>query len=213
VAKHAYFISFEGGEGVGKTTQIGRLKDYLINLGHEVLVTREPGGTPVGEAVRDVLLDKTLPAMHQDTELLLMFAARAEHVQTVILPALARGVWVLSDRFTDASYIYQGVGRGVGTARIEQLEGWVLRGFQPDLTFLLDMPVAAGMERVHSRGETDRFETENLEFFERIRRGYLFRADVYQQRYRIIDAQQDLDSVTMSINEALKNALFNHRDY
>jgi dTMP kinase len=210
VPKHAYFISFEGGEGVGKTTQIGRLKEYLVNLGHEVLVTREPGGTPVGEAVRDMLLDKTLPAMHQDTELLLMFAARAEHVQTVIFPALARGVWVLSDRFTDASYIYQGAGRGVDTARIEQLENWTLRGFRPDLTFLLDMPVAAGMERVHSRGETDRFEAENLEFFERIRRGYLSRADVYQQRYRVIDARQDLDSVTMAINEVLKNALLNH---
>ena len=201
------FISFEGGEGVGKTTQIQRLKEYLVSLRYEVLITREPGGTEVGEAIRQVLLDKTLPGMHQDTELLLMFAARAEHVQTVIYPALANGVWVLSDRFADASHVYQGTGRGVDAERIDQLERWALGDFQPDLTFLLDMPVAAGMKRVHTRGETDRFETENLDFFQRIRDGYLSRAKEFPERYRIIDAEQDLSVVTASINGALEKWL------
>jgi dTMP kinase len=145
--------------------------------------------------------------MHQDTELLLMFAARAEHVQTVIYPALANGVWVLSDRFADASHVYQGIGRGVDAERIDQLECWTLGDFQPDLTFLLDMPVAAGMKRVHTRGETDRFETENLDFFQRIRDGYLSRAKEFPERYRIIDAEQDLGVVTASINGALEKWL------
>jgi dTMP kinase len=205
--KSSRFISFEGGEGVGKTTQIERLKRHLVSLQHEVLITREPGGTEVGEAIRQVLLDKTLPGMHQDTELLLMFAARAEHVQTVIYPALADGIWVLSDRFADASHVYQGIGRGVDAERINQLERWTLGDFQPDLTFLLDMPVAAGMKRVHTRGETDRFETENLDFFQRIRDGYLSRAKEFPERYRIIDAEQDLGVVTASINGALEKWL------
>jgi dTMP kinase len=205
--KSSRFISFEGGEGVGKTTQIERLKRHLVSLQHEVLITREPGGTEIGEAIRQVLLDKTLPGMHQDTELLLMFAARAEHVQTVIYPALADGVWVLSDRFADASHVYQGIGRGVDAERIDQLECWTLGDFQPDLTFLLDMPVAAGMKRVHTRGETDRFETENLDFFQRIRDGYLSRAKEFPERYRIIDAEQDLSVVTASINGALEKWL------
>jgi dTMP kinase len=199
------FITFEGGEGVGKTTQIQRLKKHLTSLQHEVLITREPGGTKVGEAIRKVLLDKTLPGMHQDTELLLMFAARAEHVQTVIRPALAKGVWVLSDRFADASHVYQGAGRGVEAARIEQLERWTLGELQPDLTFLLDMPVTLGLERVHTRGATDRFEMENLEFFERIRDGYLSRAKAFRERYRVIDAEQDLETVTASIIGFLDN--------
>jgi dTMP kinase len=207
VSATSRFISFEGGEGVGKTTQIQRLKEYLVSLRYEVLITREPGGTEVGEAIRQVLLDKTLPGMHQDTELLLMFAARAEHVQTVIYPALANGVWVLSDRFADASHVYQGTGRGVDAERIDQLERWALGDFQPDLTFLLDMPVAAGMKRVHTRGETDRFETENLDFFQRIRDGYLSRAKEFSERYRIIDAEQDLSVVTASINGALEKWL------
>jgi dTMP kinase len=207
VSATSRFISFEGGEGVGKTTQIERLKRHLVSLQHEVLITREPGGTEIGEAIRQVLLDKSLPGMHQDTELLLMFAARAEHVQTVIYPALADGVWVLSDRFADASHVYQGIGRGVDAERINQLERWTLGDFQPDLTFLLDMPVAAGMKRVHTRGETDRFETENLDFFQRIRDGYLSRAKEFPERYRIIDAEQDLGVVTASINGALEKWL------
>ena len=197
------FITFEGGEGTGKTTQIQKLKEYLHSLKYEVLVTREPGGTEVGESIRQILLDKTLPAMHQDTELLLMFAARAEHVQKVIQPALEKGVWVLSDRFADASHVYQGAGRGVDATRIEQLESWTLGDFQPDLTFLLDMPVTTGLARVHARGATDRFETEDLAFFERIRAGYLSRAEAFPERYRVIDARQDLDKVTDSIREAL----------
>ncbi len=200
--KSSRFISFEGGEGVGKTTQIERLKRRLVSLQQKVLITREPGGTEIGEAIRQVLLDKALPGMHQDTELLLMFAARAEHVQTVVYPALADGVWVLSDRFADASHVYQGIGRGVDAARINQLERWTLGNFQPDLTFLLDMSVAAGMKRVHVRGETDRFEVENLGFFQRIRDGYLSRAKEFPERYRIIDAEQDLGAVTASINGA-----------
>jgi len=201
------FITFEGGEGVGKTTQIQRLKEYLVSLDCEVLITREPGGTKIGEAIRQILLDKTLPGMHQDTELLLMFAARAEHVQTVIYPALEDGVWVLSDRFADASHVYQGIGRGVDVERINKLERWTLGNFQPDLTFLLDMPVAAGMERVHARGEMDRFEIESLDFFQRIRDGYLSRAKKFPQRYRMIDAEQGLDAVTTSINRWLEQWL------
>jgi len=201
------FITFEGGEGVGKTTQIQRLKEYLVSLRYEVMVTREPGGTEIGEAIRQILLDKALPAMHQDTELLLMFAARAEHVQSVIYPALANGVWVLSDRFADASHVYQGIGRGVDAKRIDELERWTLGGFQPDLSFLLDMPAAVGLERVYTRGVTDRFETENLEFFERIRDGYLTRARVFRERFRIIDARQDIDSVTASITRSLEKWL------
>ncbi len=190
------FISFEGGEGVGKTTQIGRLATYLRERGVDVVVTREPGGTEVGEAIRGVLLDKSLPAMHADTELMLMYAARVEHVQRLIRPALAAGQWVLSDRFADASHVYQGVGRGLDPARIEALDDWSLQGFAPDRTILFDMPVEAGMARVRSRGATDRFEEETQAFFERVRQGYLDRVRRFPERFVVIDAAREIDEIT-----------------
>ncbi len=193
------FISFEGGEGVGKTTQIGRLAAFLRERGIDVVVTREPGGTEVGEAIRGVLLDKSLPAMHADTELMLMYAARVEHVQRLIRPALEAGQWVLSDRFADASHVYQGVGRGLDPARIEALDDWSLQGFAPDRTILFDMPVEAGMARVRSRGATDRFEEETLAFFERVRQGYLDRARRFPERFVVIDAAREIDEVTRDL--------------
>ncbi len=204
MAERGRFISFEGGEGVGKTTQIGRLADFLRQRGIEVVVTREPGGTPVGEAIRDVLLDKALPAMHADTELMLMYGARAEHVHKLIRPALERGQWVLSDRFADASHVYQGAGRGLDPARIDALDAWVLQGFAPDRTILFDMPVAQGMARVRSRGDTDRFEEEKQAFFERIRQGYLRRAAQFAERFVVVDAAREMDEVTATLIETVK---------
>lgn len=201
------FITFEGGEGVGKTTQIQRLADYLKTRGEDVVLTREPGGTQIGEAIRGILLDQQLPSMHQDTELLLMFAARAEHLQRVIFPALSEGKVVLSDRFTDASHVYQGVGRGIDGKKIEDLECWTLGSFQPDITFLLDMDVAAGMRRVRQRGELDRFEQEDLIFFENIRQGYLARARQYPERFVVINAAAALDQVEARITAAITERL------
>ena len=193
------FITFEGGEGAGKTTQLGRLLDYLSSRDVPAVATREPGGTDVGEAIRGILLDKTLPAMQGDTELLLMFAARVEHVKTLIQPALADGKWVISDRFVDASHVYQGAGRGVDEARLSALEQWCLGDFQPDLTILLDVPVEVGMERVRQRGEKDRFEEENRAFFQRVREAYLARASRYPERFVVVDATQDEDRVSQLI--------------
>jgi len=199
MATRGRFISFEGGEGVGKTTQIGRLAAFLRERGIDVVVTREPGGTEVGEAIRGVLLDKSLPAMHPDTELMLMYGARVEHVHKLIRPALEAGSWVLSDRFADASHVYQGVGRGLDPARIKALDDWSLQGFAPDRTILFDMPVEAGMARVRSRGATDRFEEEKLEFFERVRQGYLERAARYPERFVVINAAPPIDDVTRAM--------------
>ena len=198
------FISFEGGEGVGKTTQISRLAEYLRERGVDVLVTREPGGTEVGEAIRQVLLDKALPPMHPDTELVLMYAARAEHVRHLIEPALAAGQWVLSDRFADASHVYQGAGRGLGADRVDALDTWTLRGFAPDRTILFDMPVELGMARVRSRGGSDRFEEEKLEFFERVRQGYLKRAAMFPERFVVIDANRDIDTVAADLKSIVE---------
>jgi len=193
------FITFEGGEGGGKSTQIEKLADYLRARGVSVQVTREPGGTEVAEAIRRVLLDKSLPAMRADTELMLMFAARVEHVETLIKPALAGGDWVLSDRFADASHVYQGAGRGVDETRLDALHKWSLGDFEPDLTLLLDLPVELGMARVRQRGAKDRFEEEQTEFFERVRAGYLARAARFSQRFRVIDASDDIDTVARRI--------------
>lgn len=198
------FIVFEGGEGAGKTTQINRLADLLKESGIDFVQTREPGGTVVGEAVREILLDKNLPAMHSDTELLLMFAARAEHLQHKILPALAKGQWVVSDRFVDASYAYQGYGRGIDHDRLEVLENWVLQKLQPDLVIVLDIDVATGMQRVGKRGATDRFEEEQLDFFERVRAGYLDRAKKSPGRYAVLDASVDEQAVTEQLNSIMQ---------
>jgi dTMP kinase len=189
---------------VGKTTQITRLAEFLRHAGIDVVVTREPGGTQVAEAIRTVLLDKALPAMHADTELMLMYAARVEHVQHLIKPALAKGQWVLSDRFADASHVYQGAGRGVDPTRVDALDAWTLQGFAPDKTILFDMPVEQGMARVRSRGVADRFEEEKLEFFERVREGYLARARAFPDRFVVIDASQEMDTVTADLVEIVQ---------
>lgn len=197
------FITFEGVEGGGKTTNIHFIAERLKKEGKQILVTREPGGTDVGEAIRDILLSKKLPAMHQETELLLMFAARAEHLQKKILPALAQGVWVLCDRFTDASYAYQGGGRGIEIERIATLERWVQGECRPDYTFLFDLDAKTGLSRAKNRGETDRFEQEDIDFFNRIRAKYLQMAEQHSHRYRIINAEYDLLQVQGQISEKL----------
>ncbi|MGF1645223.1 MAG: dTMP kinase [Thiotrichales bacterium] len=202
--KPGYFISLEGGEGAGKTTQIEYLKAAIEAAGVEVVTTREPGGSAVGEAIRHLLLDRALPAMHPDTELLMMFAARAEHVHRVIKPALAAGRWVISSRFTDASFVYQGAGRGVAPERLQALADWTLEGFQPDLTFVLDLPVDTGMARVLARGAVDRFEAESVAFFERVREGYLRRVEAEPHRVKRIDATESVARVTENIMEHLR---------
>lgn len=205
--KRGKFIVFEGGEGAGKSTQINTLASLLQDSNIGFLQTREPGGTEVGERIRDVLLDKTLPGMHSDTELLLMFAARAEHLQHKILPALDEGKWVICDRFTDASYAYQGYGRGIALERIEHLEQWVQQGIQPDLVIILDLEVEAGLKRVSLRGDTDRFEEEKVEFFEKVRTGYLKRAEQYPERYLVLDAAETQKQVATQLTDALQSKL------
>jgi dTMP kinase len=190
------FITLEGGEGAGKSTVLNAVRDLLAADGRDVVVTREPGGTAAGEAIRGVLLD---PALHggiaPETELLLMFAARAQHVRETIAPALGAGRWVLSDRFTDASYAYQGGGRAQPLERIAELERWAADGLQPDLTLLLDLPVGIGLARARGRGPADRIELEAQDFFERVRAAYRARAAAQPARFRIIDASQPLDAV------------------
>jgi dTMP kinase len=193
----------EGIEGAGKSTQMDVVRDFLTGNGIALVVTREPGGTPLGESVRRLLLDPGNRGMFTDTELLLVFAARAEHLHQVIEPALAAGEWVLSDRFTDATFAYQGGGRGADTARIAVLEDWVQGGLRPDLTLLLDLPVESGMARIAERGEPDRFEREDAAFFERIREAYLQRAAVEPQRFRRIDASAAVETVSREVLEAV----------
>jgi dTMP kinase len=201
-ADSGLFISIEGGEGAGKSTVIAALSDLLSADGREVVLTREPGGTPEGEAIRAVLLD---PANHvvPEAELLLMFAARAQLVRRLIRPALARGAAVVADRFTDASYAYQGGGRGLDMGRIAELERWAA-GLKPDLTFLLDVGVAQGLARARARGgEPDRIEREREDFFERVRGVYLARAAAEPARFRVIDASQPADAVQAAVRETL----------
>lgn len=183
----AKFITFEGVDGAGKSTHLAWFADTLRERGVDVLVTREPGGTPLGERLRDILLSQ---AMRAETEALLMFAARLEHIEAVIKPALRRGTWVVSDRFSDASFAYQGGGRGVPLGRLEQLENWVHEGFQPDLTLLFDIPVEVARQRLSSNRAPDRFEQEQGEFFERVRQAYLARSRKYPQRFALIDASR-----------------------
>ncbi len=201
------FLTVEGGEGSGKSTNMSFIREYLEAAGKSLLVTREPGGTPLAETIRGVLLDPANKGMAVDTELLLMFAARAEHLQQKILPALADGQWVLCDRFTDATYAYQGGGRGIDVQRIAELEQWVQQGLRPDLTLLLDVPVEVGMQRVGQRGEKDRFEQEKEAFFQRVRQNYLAQAAADPARYRIVDASQSLEEVQRQIREFLDEAL------
>ncbi len=198
------FITFEGIEGAGKTTQILAVEAFLKNKGIQTLLTREPGGTEVSERIREIFLDKSLAAMHEDTELLLMFAARAEHLQKKILPALSNDIWVLCDRFTDASYAYQGFGRGIDLARLETLETWVQGELRPDLVFIFDLDVETGLARVGKRGEKDRMEEESRAFFTRVRQGYLQRAAEGRDGYKVINAANSMESVRHEIIQHLE---------
>lgn len=195
------FITFEGMDGAGKSTQIAHAANWLRTRGESVLLTREPGGTPLGESLRALLLHE---AMHPDTEALLMFAARREHLAQVIEPALARGEWVLCDRYTDASFAYQGGGRGIDAARLGVLEQWVQRGLQPGLTLLFDLPCEVAAQRLAaSGGDPDRFEREQADFFNRVRAAYLERATAEAVRIRVIDASASPDLVSIQLEEIL----------
>ena len=198
------FITLEGGEGVGKSSNLDYIRGYLESAGKSVVVTREPGGTTLGEQVRALLLDHRHDGMSADAELLLMFAARAEHLARVIRPALSNGKWVLCDRFTGATYAYQGGGRGIDAERIAILESWVQGVLRPDLTLLLDAPVAVGMARAGRRAEeADRFEREQMAFFERVRQTYLEQAKRFPERYCVIDAGQALTAVQRQLKQEL----------
>jgi dTMP kinase len=204
------FITFEGIDGAGKSTQIDRLSAHLRAAGKQIVVTREPGGTPVGEALRSVVLHQ---AMGVETEALVMFAARKEHVDTVIAPALSRGDWVLCDRFTDATLAYQGGGRGVPMARLRALADWCHRGIWPDCTFLFDLPphVAAQRRGVRQQNDVapaatgDRFEQEQVAFFERVRTAYLQLAATEPGRFHMVDAQKDPESIWKLLEKYVSN--------
>ena len=201
---HPRFVSLEGGEGAGKTTVLAALRAALEAGDREVVVTREPGGTPLAEKIRALLLQPDDEAVAADTELLLMFAARAQHVRTTVLPALERGAWVLCDRFTDSSYAYQGGGRGLDPAFIEALERRVV-GIRPGLTLLLDLDVAQGRERIQGRDpHPDRIERERAGFFERVRATFLARAAAEPGRFRVVDASRAVDRVVADAVAALR---------
>ena len=206
------FITLEGGEGAGKSTNLDYIHRRLQAAGVDVQLTREPGGTALAEKIRELLLDPANTGMDADSELLLMFAARAQHLHERILPALADGVWVLCDRFTDATHAYQGGGRGIDGGRIDVLEDWVQRGFQPDATILFDLPVETGLERAGKRGALDRFEREQKAFFEQVRNAYLERAGRFPERFRIIDAAQDLDAVQRQLDAVIAELLAPQRE-
>ena len=201
------FVTLEGPEGAGKSTNREYLAERLRDAGLRVLLTREPGGTPLAERIRELLLTPSDEPMVSDTELLLMFAARAQHLAQVIRPALAQGQIVLCDRFTDATYAYQGGGRGVSAARIATLETFVQGELRPALTLLFDLPVDIGLARAAARGRLDRFEQEGREFFEAVRQAYLQRAAQAPERYRIIDAAQPLAQVQQALDALLPHLL------
>jgi dTMP kinase len=197
------FITFEGTEGVGKSTQIKLLENYLKTKNISCKVTREPGGTKLGERVREILLNNDGVDIDPMTELLLMFSARAQHLKDVIYPALKENTWVLCDRFTDASYAYQGGGRGLSFPLIKRIESSVQNNFRPDLTILLSGDIQEGMQRVSNRGKKDRFELEKLEFFERVRSSYLKLAKASPERFSIVDADQKIDKAALAIQAAV----------
>jgi dTMP kinase len=204
------FITFEGGEGVGKSTQLKRAAAWLEHTGVDVVLTREPGGTPRAEQLRRILLERDGEPMPQACELLLMFAARASHLANLVEPALARGAWVLCDRFTDATYAYQGGGRGLPEADIDALVRIVHPQRQPDLTVLLDAPIGVGLARARERNGADgpdRFESERSEFFERVRQCYLARAAREPARFSVVDASADLGQVEAAVRVALRSLL------
>ena len=201
------FITLEGPEGAGKSTNREYLAERLREQGVDVVLTREPGGTPLAERIRELLLDPSDEPMAADTELLLVFAARAQHLQQVIRPALVKGCVVLCDRFTDATYAYQGGGRGLSIERIAQLEQFVQGELRPDLTLIFDLPVEVGLARAAARGRLDRFEQEGRGFFEAVRQAYLQRAAQAPQRYRVLDAGQTLALVQADIDALLPSLL------
>ena len=201
------FITVEGGEGAGKSTNIQFIQSYLMARNVELICTREPGGTHYAEQIRDILLSHQSESLDPIAELLLIFAARAQHLRRLIEPALKQGQWVLCDRFTDATYAYQGGGRGLGFERVAMLENMVQGSLRPDLTLIFDLPVAQGMSRVKARGEQDRFESERMEFFETVRQAYLDIAARDSKRYLIIDSGKPLDEVQSRIEAALVQAL------
>ena len=200
------FITVEGVEGAGKSTNIGLIADLIREAGHKVVLTREPGGTQLGERVRRILLDKAEHGMTPMAELLLMFAARTQHVEELIKPALAAGSWVVCDRFTDSSYAYQGAGRGLGEDMVASLEQMVLREFRPDLVLILDLDVKTGLSRATASAQADRFESEEQAFFEKARRAFVKRAASHK-RYRLVDASGDLDQVRAEIRSVMGEVL------
>ncbi|WP_036252405.1 dTMP kinase [Methylobacter sp. BBA5.1] len=201
------FITLEGGEGVGKSTNLNFIKGYLQDHGIAVITTREPGGTQLAEKIRLLLLDAGDENISESTELLLMFAARSQHIGQVIEPALAQGKWVVCDRFTDATYAYQGGGRNMEISTIKWLENLVQDSLSPDLTLLLDAPVEIGIERVRERGKLDRFESEKIDFFERVRQAYLRRAELYPDRIKLIKANRPLNDVQSALVDVLRQLI------
>jgi len=197
------FITIEGGEGVGKSTNIAFIQSQLESKGIQCLITREPGGTPLAEEIREILIKNRDEIVVSETELLLMFAARAQHLHQKIMPALSEGKWVISDRFTDATYAYQSGGRGVSASKVGLLENFVQGDLRPDLTLLLDAPPEVGMARARGRGQLDRFEEEKSAFFDRVRHNYLSRAAAEPKRFKVVDATQILSAVQRDIAELL----------
>ncbi len=197
------FISVEGGDGAGKSTQLEVIASTLREHKIDFIMTREPGGTPIGELLRGILLEQGAHSMREETELMLMFAARAEHVNSLIKPSLAAGKWVVSDRFSDASFAYQGA-RGIAIERIESLSDWVLQGFNPDLTLLFDLSIEQGLERVDNRGEQDRFEQESLAYKRLVQAIYLQRAAAEPDRIKLIDASDDIHGVAKQVKTQLQ---------
>lgn len=195
MSERGLFITIEGCEGAGKSTASAFVREALQNANINLVCTREPGGTPLGERLREILLTPGDTAITPTAELLMMFAARAQHLQEVIKPAISSGSWVLCDRFTDASYAYQGGGRELGNAPVRLLEDMVQSRLRPDLTILMDVPVEIGLERARGRGALDRFEQEDIAFFNRVRNAYLQKARSGSGRYRIVDASRDLQDV------------------
>jgi dTMP kinase len=207
VNQRGLFITLEGGEGAGKTTAMTYVEAALRDAGVDLICTREPGGTQLGERLRETLLTPGEASIEPLAELLMMFAARAQHLTEVIIPALQRGQWVLCDRFTDATYAYQGAGRNLGEARVRVLEELVQRELRPDLILLLDVPAEVGLSRARGRAALDRFEQEDLAFFERVRAAYLSRAARSSGRYQVIDASADLSAVQQSLRNVIEDLL------
>lgn len=198
---HGKFITLEGIDGAGKSTHLSFIAERLRAKGRQVVVTREPGGTPLGEMLRDLVLSQK---MHVETETLIMFASRREHIEKVILPALEKGIWVLSDRFTDATFAYQGGGRGIALERLQALENWVQDGLQPDLTLLFDVPLEISRERLSHNMSLDRFEQEKQDFFARVRQAYLERAAAQRERIRVINGSRSIAEIQAELAPLLE---------